>query len=96
MLSRDEVLKIARLARLELTSEEVETYRTRLGRVLEHIRELNALETPKDAFVRHIPKDAVALREDMPIPFADTASLLKNAPDQESSHFLLPPVMEGN
>ena len=74
MLTREEVLKIAKLARLELTETEVETYRNRLGRVLDYIRELNELKTPQDAFVRHIPKDAVAFREDRAIAFPLTSS----------------------
>jgi aspartyl-tRNA(Asn)/glutamyl-tRNA(Gln) amidotransferase subunit C len=94
MLSREEVLKIANLARLTLTADEVETYRVRLGRVLEHIQELNSLETPKDAVVRHVPKDGVAFREDKPLSFTDVAALMKNAPQAETDHFLLPPVVE--
>jgi aspartyl-tRNA(Asn)/glutamyl-tRNA(Gln) amidotransferase subunit C len=93
MLSREEVLKIANLARLDLTSEEVEAYRVRLGRVLEHIQELSALETPKDS-VRHVPKDGVAFREDKPVSFTDVAALMKNAPQAETDHFLLPTIVE--
>ena len=94
MLTREEVLKIAKLARLDLTPAEVETYQTRLGRVLEYMRELNALETPKDAFVRHVPKDAVAFREDRALPFTGQKLLLDNAPAVEENSFLLPTIVE--
>lgn len=94
MLTREEVLKIAKLARLELTEAEVTAYQTRLGRVLDHIKELNALETPKDAFVKHVPKDAVAFRADKALPFANPRALLDNSPAVEADSFLLPPILE--
>lgn len=94
MLSREEVLKIAKLARLKLTEDEVSLYQTRLGRVLEYINELNALQTPKDAFVKHVPKDAVGFREDKAIPFKAHEDLIKNAPSSEGNSFLLPAVMD--
>jgi aspartyl-tRNA(Asn)/glutamyl-tRNA(Gln) amidotransferase subunit C len=94
MLTREEVLKIAKLARLELTEKEVELYRNRLGRVLDYMRELNALPTPADAFVRHVPRDAVAFREDRPVPFASVRLLLENAPAIEGNSFALPAILE--
>lgn len=94
MLSREEVIKIARLARLELSDNELELYQKRLGRVLEYVNELNQVQTPKDAFVRHVPRDAVAFREDRAMPFADSQLLMKNAPASEANQFLLPTVVE--
>lgn len=94
MLTREEVLKIAKLARLELSEAEVELYRNRLGRVLDYMRELNSVATPADAFVRHVPKDAVAYREDRALPFAATKLLLDNAPAVEANAFALPAVMD--
>jgi aspartyl-tRNA(Asn)/glutamyl-tRNA(Gln) amidotransferase subunit C len=94
MLSRDEVLKIARLAKLSLTEKEIEFYQQRLGRILTYVEELGALATADTSVVRTIPKDAVAFREDRPIPFGDVHELLKNAPASEADSFLLPQVME--
>jgi aspartyl-tRNA(Asn)/glutamyl-tRNA(Gln) amidotransferase subunit C len=94
MLSREDVLKIAHLARLKLTDAEVETYRERMGRVLDYFNELKELKTPSDSFVKHVPRDSVAFREDVAIPFTDGEALLKNAPEVEENQFLLPPVME--
>jgi aspartyl-tRNA(Asn)/glutamyl-tRNA(Gln) amidotransferase subunit C len=96
MLSREEVLKIARLARLELTDAELALYQTRLGRVLEYINELKAVSTTDAGFVRHVPKDAVAFREDKVQQSPYAAAILENAPEVEDSHFLLPAVLEGD
>ena len=94
MLSREEVLKIADLARLELTDEEVAHYQKNLTRVLHHMEELNKLEAPKGALVRHVPRDAVAVREDVPVKFEDRDALLANAPQMEGQSFVLPVVLE--
>jgi aspartyl-tRNA(Asn)/glutamyl-tRNA(Gln) amidotransferase subunit C len=97
MISREEVLRIAKLARLELTENEVALYQTRLGRVLDYIKELSSVDAVRDPsllFVRHVPKDAVAFREDRSIPFSNARSLLENAPALEEKQFLLPTIVE--
>lgn len=93
MLSRDEVLKIARLARLQLKDDEISLYQTRLSRVLEYISELRGLTTEEESFVRHIPKDAVAFREDRVVAFSNVQGLLENAPSLEETSFHLPAVL---
>lgn len=95
MLSREEVLKIARLARLDLTESEVTDYQTRLGRVLDHMKELDALELKAD-FPEHIPSDAMKMRDDSPTSWPNRSKLLENAPMREQNEFLLPPVLDRN
>ncbi len=94
MLTKEEVLKIAKLARLSLSDDEVTLYQEKMGAVLKHIEELNALDTAKEGFVKHVPKDAVAFRADKSLPFAGHASLLENAPATEDQSFLLPTIVE--
>ncbi len=94
MLNKEEVLKIARLARLNLSENEVSVYQKHLTRVLDYITELSKVETPKEAFVRHIPGDATGLREDSVKVFSQTEALLDNAPLKEGQSFLLPTVLE--
>ena len=94
MFSREEVLQIAKLARLELSSEEVERYQKQLDRVIGYVQDLQQVKTEKDAFVRHVPRDSVAFRGDTVRPFAATKALLSNAPALEGDTFLLPTVVE--
>lgn len=94
MFSREEVLKIAKLARLELTPEEVERYQKQLGRVLEYFKELQSLSADAETFVRHVPRDAVAFRGDKVLSFPASRSLLDNAPRLEGDGFSLPTVVE--
>lgn len=94
MLNRDEVLKIAKLARLELTEEELIFYQNRLTRVLDYMTELKGIETNSKETVRHVPADAETFRSDEAISFPNREALLKNAPSLEEGGFLLPAIME--
>ena len=94
MLSREEVLKIGKLARLQLSDEEVETYRVKLSQVLDHVRELAQVGGPEKNFVRHIPSDVVAFREDKALPFNNMVGLMENAPSTEANQFLLPAILD--
>lgn len=94
MLPKEDVLKIARLARLSLSEDEVSVYQKHLTRVLGYIAELNQVPTDKDAFVRHIPKDASGLREDEVKIFPNQEGLLANAPLRDGDSFLLTTVLE--
>lgn len=96
MLSKEDVLRIAQLARLELTSDEIVRYQRDLGRVLEHMKSLEAVATEAGVAVRHVPKDSVAFREDKPLPFSNVPGLLENAPDQADGCFKLPAILEGD
>ncbi len=96
MLTKDEVLKIGRLARLELSAGEVEFFQARLARVLEYVKELDSVAVDPDDVVHHVPKDAVSVREDMVVTFPQIAAVLKNAPELEENCFRLPAVLDGD
>lgn len=94
MLPKEEVEKIAKLARLALTPEEIQTYQVRLGRVLEYVNELNSIKFEKLDFVQHVPTDAVPFRQDEPKPSGIQEHILKNSPQLLDNCFMLPPVVE--
>ncbi len=94
MLTREEVLHIAHLARLELTEEEIETYRRQLSAILEYFQKLQEVDTegiPPTASV--LPPRSV-LREDEPRPGLPREELLANAADVEDGQFRIPPVLD--
>lgn len=93
-LTREEVLHIAELARLDLTEEEVEEYRQQLSAVLEYFARLQSVDTgdiPPTASV--LPPRSV-LRPDEPRPGLSREMLLANAPEVEEGQFRVPPVFE--
>jgi len=94
MLSKEEVLKIARLARLELSDEEISFFQNRLTRVLDYMTELKGIDAAVGSSVRHVPVDCEEFRKDEVVTFPDREALLKNAPSLEEGGFLLPAIME--
>lgn len=94
MLTPEEVLKIAKLARLELTPEEVSFFQSRLTRVLDYMEELKKVEVGTSETVRHVPPDASSFRKDEAEHFSSQKEILANAPALEEGGFLVPAIME--
>lgn len=94
MLTEEEVKKIAKLARLEITADEVELYRGKLDAVLSHVEDLNQVDVSGVSFFRHIAPDAVAFREDREIASTSQKEILSNAPQVVEDHFSIPKVMD--
>ena len=91
MLSRDQVLHVARLARLELTEEEIERYGAELSKVLdwvETIEELGDLADVKPT--SHVVEVENVLRADEPRPSLPVEKALASAPDAALGGFRVP------
>lgn len=79
-LTRDEVLRIAELARLELTESEVELFTRQLADILAYAGEVSRIDTAGVTPTSHVAT-APRWREDVPGPCLDRATILENAPD---------------
>jgi aspartyl-tRNA(Asn)/glutamyl-tRNA(Gln) amidotransferase subunit C len=93
-LSREDVLRIAELARLELTADEVELFTRQLADILEYVEQIQALDTtgvPPTSHVMHRPLE----RPDEPRESLPRDAALANAPEAatESGLFKVPRVM---
>jgi aspartyl-tRNA(Asn)/glutamyl-tRNA(Gln) amidotransferase subunit C len=93
-LSREEVLHIARLARLGLNDEEVERAREQLSNILENFEVLKSVNTDD------VPPTAQSLvlqnvlREDEPCDSFPRKDVLANAPQQDEDSFRVRAVLE--
>ncbi len=90
MIDREQVLHVARLARLELTDDEVEQMAGELSGILEHIDAISALDldgVPPTAHVVEVPD---ALRPDEPRPCLPRDVVLAQAPDADEDGFRVP------
>ncbi len=94
MLTRGEVLHIARLAKLKLTEEEVELYREQLGRILEYFKKLEELDTSDVEPTSHVLDVKNVLRADEPRPSVPPEEALRNAPRKRDGYFEVPQVIE--
>ncbi|MBZ5700787.1 MAG: Asp-tRNA(Asn)/Glu-tRNA(Gln) amidotransferase subunit GatC [Acidobacteriia bacterium] len=97
-ISREDVLRVADLAYLELSEAEIETYRTQLDSILEYIGKLNELDTTGVApMAQVLSSDQAAdatLREDAVLPCDVAGDVLRHAPDPEPPYFRVPKVIE--
>ncbi len=94
MLTQEEVEHVARLARLELAPDEMETMRRQLSGVLEHINRLNEVDTSAIPPTAQIFALQDVLREDNPRPSYPQAVMLANAPDAVEGLFRVPAVLD--
>ena len=91
MLSRDQVLHVARLARLELSDEEIERYAGELSKVLDYIEKIGELGDLADIPpTSHVVEVENALRADEPRPSLAAEIALASAPDVDMGGFRVP------
>ena len=93
-LSLDEVQHIAHLARLELSSDELQRYQSQLSAILEHVAILQELDTSMVAPTSSVLPLHAPLREDEVRPGLTTVKALQNSPRQEQNQFRVPPVLD--
>jgi aspartyl-tRNA(Asn)/glutamyl-tRNA(Gln) amidotransferase subunit C len=92
-ISQGDVLHVARLARLELTDEELDRYVDQLGAVLDHAADVAALETSGVPPTAHpLPMENV-LRDDVVGPSLDRGEVLREAPDSDGTRFRVPRIL---
>ena len=90
MLDRDQVLHVARLARLELTDEEVGRMASELSHVLDHIEKIRELDLEGVRPTAHVVDAATPLRADEPVPCLDRDKVLEAAPEPVNGGFGVP------
>jgi aspartyl-tRNA(Asn)/glutamyl-tRNA(Gln) amidotransferase subunit C len=97
-ISREDVVRVAQLAYLELSEAELETYRAQIDEILEYIGKLNELDTANvEPMAQVLTDDQTAdatLREDIVVPCNVAEEVMKHAPDAEPPYFLVPKVIE--
>lgn len=93
-ITPDEVRHVARLARLELTEEEVERFTRQLGDILQAAARLQELDTEGvDPTFYPLPLQNV-MRPDEVRPSLPREQVLRNAPEQEQHMFKVPRIIE--
>ena len=90
MIERDQVLHVARLARLRLTDEEVERMSGELSSILDHIEKINELDLEDVVPTSHVIGVENVLRPDEPRPSIPRERALEHAPDAADDGFRVP------
>jgi len=94
MLTKEEVVKVAKLAKIELSEEEIETFSKQLPQILDFIEKLNELDTSKVPPFYEIIDANAPLREDIPQNGLANEDALKNAPQKGNGFFVVPRVVK--
>ncbi|WP_341525955.1 Asp-tRNA(Asn)/Glu-tRNA(Gln) amidotransferase subunit GatC [Nostoc sp. UHCC 0302] len=93
MIDREQVRKVANLARLELTPEEEEQFTTQLGSILDYVQQLNELDVSNVVPTTRAIDVSNVTREDELQPYADREAILGSAPEQEGEFFKVPKIL---
>ena len=90
MIDREQVLHVARLARLELSDEEVTKISGELSNILEHIEKIGELDLDGVPPTLHVVEVTGRLREDAPHECLPREVALEQAPEATDEGFLVP------
>ncbi len=94
-LSREDVLKLARLARLRLTDDEVDQFTKEISAILEYINQLQSVDLTGVEPTYQVTGLKNVMRPDEVIDYgASPEELLKNAPATEKEHFKVKRMVE--
>ena len=93
-LTRDEVQRVAVLARLRLTPKEETELTEQLDHILAYMEKLDQLDTSNMEPFSHAVDAVNVLREDQVTNRSNADALLANAPDRDNSFFKVPKIIE--
>lgn len=95
-VTKNEVKKIAELARLEFNENELENYTHEMNKILEYVEKLNEIDTSNIEPLSHPVENTNVFREDKNKESVNREEALKNAPDSNSEYFKVPKVISQN
>jgi aspartyl-tRNA(Asn)/glutamyl-tRNA(Gln) amidotransferase subunit C len=93
MLTRDEVIKIAKLARIELTDEEVERFQKQLSTVLEFVDELKKVDVSGVDEVFEVTGLINVQRDDKPILAENQQEIFSQAPEMKDGFYKVKAIL---
>jgi aspartyl-tRNA(Asn)/glutamyl-tRNA(Gln) amidotransferase subunit C len=91
-ITKDEVLHVARLARLELSDDDVAKFQEQLSDILEAVSKVSELDLSDVPPTAHPLEIANAWAEDVPRDCLPLDDVFANAPDRDGPYFRTPPA----
>lgn len=93
-ITREEVLHVARLARLSMPEAEAECLRGQISAILDYVKQLERIDTRDVLPTSHAVEMGTPFRDDVVEPFGGKEALLANAPDRQNDFFRVPRIIE--
>ena len=94
MLKKEDVIKVAQLAKLKLKEEEIELFSKQLPQIVNFVEKLNELDTENVKPFYELIDKTTPMREDIPENGFSQEEALSNAPEAEDGFFVVPRVVE--
>ncbi len=95
-ITKDDVLRIAELSRLEFTDEGAERFAAELGSILAYAEQLGKVDTEGKEPLSHALELKNVMREDVPVQGLTHGEALHNAPSKKGEFFLVPRIMDNS
>ena len=92
-ITKDEVLYVADLARLNLDDAAIDKFAGQIGEILDYVDNLNEVDTDGVKPTSHAISLTNAFREDEPREHLEREKALANAPEKEDGNFVVPKVV---
>ena len=92
-ISRDEVARVAALARIDLSHDEVNRLAGELDVIVDAIAKVSEVATPEVPATSHPLPLTNVFREDVPVAALDAAEIAAGAPAFEDGRFLVPQIL---
>jgi len=94
LIDEAEVRRIAKLARLKLSDDEVRVFAQQLAKILDYVKQIESLETDGVEPLAHALPVTDVLREDEPHESLSQRQALANAPETQRDYFRVPTVID--
>ena len=94
-IAREEVKRIAALARLSMDDAEIARMQVDLEAILRYVEVLERVDTTGVEATAHVIPLATPMRSDVPVPAMDPERAVANAPEASGSAFVVPKVIAG-
>ena len=95
-IDQEQVRKVAKLSRLELTESEIEEFTNQLGAILEYVEKMNELDTDNVQPLAHCLPVSNIFREDCAKESLGTEKIMANAPQRDEAFFKVPKILDDN
>jgi aspartyl-tRNA(Asn)/glutamyl-tRNA(Gln) amidotransferase subunit C len=92
-ITNKDIQHIAELARLNLETEEIETFTHQFGNILSYMERLNKVETDNVSPMSHPSQMINAFRDDKVVQSISTQKALSNAPERDENAFIVPKIV---
>ncbi len=93
MIDRDQVRKVAKLARLDISPEEEKQLASQMNDILAYFEQLGELDVTEVSPTARAIDTSNVTRPDQLQPYAEREAILEAAPDQEGNFFKVPQIL---